>query len=262
MTVSLKALVTHCQSGVHNGGLWVVAKHSNIINKNSGWKKNKQQPSFHSAGAVPPEVDRSRLLSGIEVALIRRNASWWTVTGWHFNYRYTMPLKTDIVQLACPTEEGFYNSGAIRCLAVCQTYYLQLLSDFIFHFQISYLYLARLCTRTAHIKINWAALVRAHIHTPTTTASARCDHKCLPRLPGFVFYSCICCWICRFMESSQSRTASTRCQSAVPFYFNTVCHTHARLCVCVGHVQHTLRGVHKHTSKQNTLISAGNQRDP
>lgn len=75
MTVSVKALVTHCQSGVHNGGLWVVVKHSNIINKNSGWKKNKQ-PSFHAAGAVSPEVDRSRLLSGIEVALIRRNASW------------------------------------------------------------------------------------------------------------------------------------------------------------------------------------------
>lgn len=62
--------------GSHNGGLWVVVKHSNIINKNSGWKKNKQQPSFHAAGAGSPEVDRSRLLSGIEVALIRRNASW------------------------------------------------------------------------------------------------------------------------------------------------------------------------------------------
>lgn len=76
MTVSVKALVTQCQSGVHNGGLWVVVKHSNIINKNSGWKKTKQQPSFHAAGAGSPEVDRSRLLSGIEVALIRRNASW------------------------------------------------------------------------------------------------------------------------------------------------------------------------------------------
>lgn len=39
MAVSVKALVTHCQSGIYDGGLWVVAERSNIINKNSGWKK-------------------------------------------------------------------------------------------------------------------------------------------------------------------------------------------------------------------------------
>lgn len=109
-------------------------------------KEKKQQPSFHVASAVSPEVDRPRLLSGIEVALIRGNASRWTVSEWHLNNSYTKPLITDAVELACPAEEGFYSSGAIRCSAVCQKYYLLLLSEFIFHFQISYLHLARLCT--------------------------------------------------------------------------------------------------------------------
>lgn len=38
-------------------------------------EKKTQQPSFHVAGAVSPEVDRPRLLSGTEVALIRGSAS-------------------------------------------------------------------------------------------------------------------------------------------------------------------------------------------
>lgn len=105
MTESVKALVTHCQSGVHNGGLWVVAMHSNLINKTIRWKKKKIH--FHVAAAVSPEVGSSRPLSDIASTLMRRNTSWWTVSSRLFSYMYTMPLKTDIVQLSCPSLKAF-----------------------------------------------------------------------------------------------------------------------------------------------------------